>query len=178
MTGEHLSAALVALALLTSALGWRWRGNRALATVTVVATAAAAVTLWVDPDIALDRPVERLALVVMAAALAVLGGGPVTAAVFRQVDGTETTVRGSVRDAADVLRGGTWIGALERTAIFVALVSGWPEGLALALALKGLGRYPELRHEERSGIAERFLIGTFVSVLWACACAGLVQLAG
>jgi hypothetical protein len=78
-----------------------------------------------------------------------------------------------------VLRGGTWIGALERLAIFAALVAGWPEGLAVVLALKGLGRYPELRAAEdgvRTGAAERFIIGTFTSVLWACGCAAVVVL--
>jgi hypothetical protein len=45
------------------------------------------------------------------------------------------------------------------------------------LALKGLGRYSELRGQPgdaaaSGGVAERFIIGTFASVLWACACAG------
>ena len=44
-----------------------------------------------------------------------------------------------------MLRGGAWIGGLERAAVFAALASGWPEGLAVVLALKGLGRYSELR---------------------------------
>lgn len=178
MTAEHLTAAVLVIALATSALGWRQRGNRSLALVTLLATATAGIALWITPERDFTQPGERLALVLLVAILAVLGGGPLTAATFRQVDGTRTPVDGSVRGAAEILRGGTWIGALERTAVFAALVSGWPEGLALTLALKGLGRYPELRHEERPGIAERFLIGTFVSVLWACACAGLVRLAG
>jgi hypothetical protein len=81
-----------------------------------------------------------------------------------------------MRRAGEVLRGGAWIGALERAGIFVSLVAGWPEGLAIVLGLKGLGRYPELRNEERTGAAERFIIGTFTSVLWAAACAGVVRL--
>ena len=51
--------------------------------------------------------------------------------------------------------------------------------LAVVLVVKGLGRYPELRAAEdgvRTGAAERFIIGTFASVLWACACAGIVVL--
>ena len=78
-----------------------------------------------------------------------------------------------MRRAGEVLRGGAWIGALERAAVFATLVAGWPEGLAVVLALKGLGRYPELR-TETPGAAERFIIGTFTSVLWAVACAGAV----
>ena len=78
--------------------------------------------------------------------------------------------------AGTVLRGGAWIGALERTAIAGSLLAGWPSGVALALALKGLGRYPELRSQDNPGTAERFIIGTFTSVLWAAACAGVVLL--
>lgn len=118
---------------------------------------------------------QVVAVVVLSTASAVLGGGPMTTAVFGLVDRGETPDH-SVRQAGDVLRGGAWIGALERAAIHVALLAGWPEGLAITLAIKGLGRYPELRHQEHPGIAERFLIGTFVSVLWAAACAGVALL--
>jgi hypothetical protein len=38
------------------------------------------------------------------------------------------------------------------------------------LAVKGVGRYHELG---AAGAAERFIIGTFASVLWASACAGV-----
>jgi hypothetical protein len=74
-----------------------------------------------------------------------------------------------VPEGEGVLRGGAWIGVLERTAIAATLWAGWPEGLAVVLAVKGLGRYPELG---KGGAAERFILGTFASVLWACACAG------
>ena len=82
----------------------------------------------------------------------------------------------SIGAAGAVLRGGAWIGALERAAVFLSVVVAQPEGLAIALALKGLGRYPELRSGRSAGAAERFIIGTFTSVLWAVACAGLVRL--
>lgn len=76
-----------------------------------------------------------------------------------------------LRSAGLVLRGGAWIGALERLAVFAALVARWPEGIAVVLAVKGLGRYPELRSGRSPGLAERFIIGTLVSVLWAALCA-------
>ena len=76
-----------------------------------------------------------------------------------------------------MLRGGAWIGALERLAVFAGLASGFPEGVAIVLALKGVGRFPDLRHDQgRAGTTERFIIGTFTSVLWAAACAGIVAL--
>jgi hypothetical protein len=111
-------------------------------------------------------------------------GGPLTVAILRSVSGrTDLNDPGRHEAASDpvgdivrasaVLRGGAWIGALERTAITATLLAGWPEGLAVVLAVKGLGRYPELR---QPGAAERFIIGTFTSVLWAAACAGVVAL--
>ena len=48
----------------------------------------------------------------------------------------------------------------------------------MVLALKGVGRFPDLRGDAATGGAttERFIIGTFTSVLWAAACAGMVAL--
>ena len=115
----------------------------------------------------------RAVLVVVAGLLAVLGGGPVSLAIFGWVDRDQGEEPGSLRGAGEVLRGGAWIGALERAAVYVTVVAGWPPGLAVLLALKGLGRYPELRVREDSGAAERFIIGTLASSLWAVACAGL-----
>lgn len=76
-------------------------------------------------------------------------------------------------EAQPVLRGGAWIGVLERLAVASTLIMGWPEGLAIILAVKALGRYSELG---KSGAAERFILGTFSSQLWACACVGVAVL--
>ncbi|HVH93516.1 MAG TPA: hypothetical protein VM688_01205, partial [Nocardioidaceae bacterium] len=111
---------------------------------------------------------------------AVLGGGPVTSTVLWLVD-QGSTRPDTLTMAGEVLRGGAWIGVFERCAVFAALTSGWPEGLAVVLALKGLGRYSELKAGAPTangetfttgGVVERFIIGTFASVLWASACAG------
>jgi hypothetical protein len=134
----------------------------------------------------LDGPIDDSegllpgALIVPMAAVAVLGGGPVTATVLRLADqagGPEPT---GVQAAASVLRGGAWIGAFERVGVLAALVAGWPEGIAVVLGLKGLGRYSELKTDgsgpsepPQGGVAERFIIGTFCSVLWAVGWAGV-----
>ncbi|GAA3217639.1 hypothetical protein ACFP63_13820 [Oerskovia jenensis] len=68
-------------------------------------------------------------------------------------------------EAVRTLRGGTWIGILERLAITGCLLAGYPAGIAVVVAIKGLGRYPELR--EHPVGAERFLIGTLTSMIWA-----------
>ncbi|WP_415678963.1 hypothetical protein [Tsukamurella hominis] len=73
------------------------------------------------------------------------------------------------------LRGGLAIGVLERAAIAVCVLANFGGGLAVIVAAKGLARYPELRHP---GAAEQFIIGTFVSVLWAVACAGVAVALG
>lgn len=114
-----------------------------------------------------------LLIVLALGALAVAGGGLLTAGVFRLVDGGSAARRDSMRSAGEVLRGGAWIGALERAAVYATLVAGWPEGMALVLGIKGLGRYPELKNQDHPGTAERFIIGTFTSVLFAAACAGV-----
>ncbi|MCB0881990.1 MAG: hypothetical protein KDC33_07210 [Thermoleophilia bacterium] len=110
-------------------------------------------------------------LVVAAAGAVAVGlGGPLVTFLFRRID---ATVPGDpMTDAERALRGGVWIGVLERIAVFAAIVAGWPEGLALVAAIKGLGRYPELKGQHRD-VSERFIIGTFASTLWAAGCAGI-----
>lgn len=80
----------------------------------------------------------------------------------------------TLQGAGSILRGGRWIGRLERLAVFASITAGYPNGLAVGVAVKALARYPELK-STTSAAAERFIIGTFVSVLWACAWAGLAR---
>jgi hypothetical protein len=70
----------------------------------------------------------------------------------------------------EVLRGGLTIGVLERLATAGAIVADYPEALAIVVAVKGVGRFTELDAAEAR---ERFIIGTFASLIWAAA-AGLV----
>ena len=166
---ELIAPVVLATAVALALLGWRLptRGQVLVAgaLVLLLATAAGLALTELHED---DS--DNVGLV-LAGILAVLGGGVVTSSVFGLVDGMSPDHDDSVRKAGEVLRGGAWIGALERLAVFVTVLAGWPEGLAVTLALKGLGRYPELR-TETPGAAERFIIGTFTSVLWAVACAG------
>ena len=103
-------------------------------------------------------PAGRVAttvLVALAGLLAVVGGGPITTRVFAFVDSSERAAAAPDDESLDraggageVLRGGAWIGALERLAVFAGLAAGFPEGVAVVLALKGVGRFPELRHDQ------------------------------
>jgi hypothetical protein len=122
--------------------------------------------LLYDPGYVATGDALRGTLVLLVAVLAAFGGGPVTAALLHRVDHG-----GPIEQAGNLMRGGAWIGAMERAAIFATLTVGWPHGLAIVLAMKGLGRYPELK---QPGAAERFIIGSFTSVLWAIAWAGVL----
>ena len=166
---ELIAPVVLATAVALALLGWRLptRGQVLVAGALVLLLATAAGRALGE----LHEDASDTIGLVLAGVLAVLGGGVVTSSVFGLVDGMSAEHDDSVRKAGEVLRGGAWIGALERLAVFVTVLAGWPEGLAVTLALKGLGRYPELR-TETPGAAERFIIGTFTSVLWAVACAG------
>lgn len=111
------------------------------------------------------------ALGLLGLVLAVLGGSVVTTAAFAQIDGHTEEKTGTLEAAGRVLRGGTWIGMLERFVVYATLAAAYPAGIAYVLAIKGLGRYPELRNQDNAGTAERFIIGTMVSVIWAGSCA-------
>ncbi|GAA3206893.1 hypothetical protein [Microbacterium terregens] len=132
-----------------------------------------------------------LIIAVLGTAVAVLGGNPVTRRIL------EIATHGRVRDGAnggimldaqaagitdgtesagstEVLRGGTTIGYLERLAVVMSLIVGFPEALAIVVAIKGVGRFSELAAAEAR---ERFIIGTLSSLLWACIVGALVRLA-
>lgn len=169
---------LLAAGCLAAAWGWSRIGARVWAPAAALLLVAAGLVAAVPTRVTVSGHGGLTLLAVLAGALAVLGGGPVTARVFGLVDRHEHAgpAEPSMHQAGAVLRGGAWIGALERAAVFASLAVGQPGGVAVVLAVKGLGRYPELRSGAHAGTAERFIIGTFTSVLWAAACAGVVRL--
>jgi len=154
-----------------------------------------------------DAPVAFSVVIALAGlVLAVIGGGPAAVLALHLATkdsvapgshggilvGTETTsaatgTAGSAGSAIEgpadstasaavheVLRGGLTIGILERLAVAGAILAGFPEALAVVVAIKGVGRFTELASSEAR---ERFIIGTFASLIWACACVILVSLA-
>ena len=72
-----------------------------------------------------------------------------------------------------ILRGGAIIGVLERLAVCLAILAGQPVAIAYVVAIKGLGRFAELK--ETPVAAERFIIGTLTSLLWAAGVAALAR---
>jgi hypothetical protein len=148
-----------------------------------------------------DAPAAFSVVIALAGlALAVIGGGPAAVLALHLATkdsvapgshggilvGTETTPAAVAAGAPDagaptaspaavheVLRGGLTIGILERLAVAGAILAGFPEALAVVVAIKGVGRFTELASSEAR---ERFIIGTFASLIWACACVILVSL--
>ncbi|ONI65443.1 hypothetical protein ALI44B_00110 [Leifsonia sp. ALI-44-B] len=141
------------------------------------------------------------ALALLGVAIAVVGGGPAVVAVLDLAtrgsvpDGdhggimvgakagagaganespAEATGTGRDEKPLEVLRGGATIGYLERVAVAASLLAGYPEGLAVVVAIKGVGRFTELSEPETR---ERFIIGTFASLVWASAGAAIALLA-
>ena len=179
----QVAAALLAGAALLSIIGWLTPLPRLVVTLSGGLLVAVWIGAAVESPLGATRA-EEIAVVAAGGLLAVAGGGPLTAVVFDLVDRPGEPGQGPVVRAGEVLRGGAWIGALERAATYAALVAGWPEGIALMLAVKGLGRYPELKTPAEGAsdlphraAAERFIIGTFTSILWALACGAVVLLA-
>ncbi|GAB2839540.1 hypothetical protein ACFQ0P_00020 [Microbacterium insulae] len=134
--------------------------------------------------------VGAIVIAMLGVALAAVGGSPVTKRILdvathgRVPDGENggillrpAAIPGIVPDdapAREVLRGGTTIGYLERLGVALAIIVGFPEAIAVVVAVKGIGRFSELAAAEAR---ERFITGTLASLLWACVVAGVVRLA-
>lgn len=165
-------------------MGPPWLGAVVVAGLLVPLLAAGLLALAAGPAPGAFAVLGVGSLLVAAAA----GGSPMATGVLRLADpaaaraaegvdlhrGTSTLdVQGQTRppvatmSTPGLLRGGSTLGVLERLATFATLAVGSPEGIAIVLAVKGLGRFGELKIP---AAPERFMIGTFASVLWACAC--------
>jgi hypothetical protein len=139
--------------------------------------------------VTIPAPTHSVAVIaaILVGLLGVVGGNPITATVLAfagRGNGTSTVVGGKhggiiVEDGdpgtppAEVLRGGTIIGYLERLGLIAAIVLGRLEIVAVLIAVKGLGRFSELDSPQ---VRERFIIGTLISLVWAGACALLIVL--
>ncbi|MDQ1129032.1 hypothetical protein [Microbacterium sp. SORGH_AS_0888] len=139
-------------------------------------------TVVVVPENA--APMFGVILAVLGVAVAVIGGDPMTRRILT------IATRGQVRegtaggilvfesradaDPQEVMRGGAVIGYLERLSVVVAIIAGYPEAIAVVVAVKGIGRFSELAS---AAARERFIVGTLASLLWACLVGALVRLA-
>lgn len=117
-------------------------------------------------------PDSSLVGVIVFAALVVSAGGGyfLTRFVLQRI--SKPDLHADSRDQT-VLRGGSWIGVLERLATTGSILAGQPALIAIVVAIKGLGRFDELRGNPAA--SEKFVVGTLVSLVWAAA-AGAVGL--
>ncbi len=123
-------------------------------------------------------------VIIALGALGAMAGNPFVRKVFLRLEmanrgrgagaSSDDGKYGLLLGSRETFRGGRAIGVLERLAVYLCLVFGFPEGVAMVLAIKGLGRYPELRNGNDSRIGELFIIGTFLSILWSVLWVGVV----
>nr|WP_282441909.1 hypothetical protein [Micrococcus luteus] len=163
---------LVALGLL---MGWTWlHPDRPLGVVAVVATVGLVAVLesTLAPAGLRSAP-PALTLLAVTVALTETGNR-VTRAVLalagRSADGGDEEAEDP---AADGLRGGRYIGPMERLLMVVlGLAQAYPV-IAALMAAKGIVRFPEISADRGAGSrAEEFLIGSLTS--WGLAAAGAV----
>jgi hypothetical protein len=156
----------------------------------VIAAGSAVVVGTVVVALPHPHPIPAISIVLGLAVLglSVLGGGP--AVLFVLAIASKGSVReghhggivvehpvpdaGGAPQRGEVLRGGTVIGVFERVATTASIMAGFPEAVAVIVAVKSVGRFTELDVAEAR---ERFIIGTLVSLVWASACGALFRLA-
>ncbi len=181
-----LTASIAAMlcAVLVLSLTTLRKPSTALMAVCSLLVAAALVIVVVVPPSAIPALVG-VPLTVLGIAAATIGGNPFTRRALDIATGDrvrETADGGILIVAADegvpenartLMRGGTVIGYLERVAAAIAIAVGFPEAVAAVIAVKGIGRFPELAESEAR---ERFIIGTVASLLWAGAIGAIIRL--
>lgn len=75
----------------------------------------------------------------------------------------------SYQDQDEPDGGGRLIGVFERLAVVLCLLTAQTNLLAVIVAIKGLARYSDIKSGHLT--AEKFIVGTFTSLLWAAGCA-------
>ncbi|PKI90430.1 hypothetical protein CW368_09520 [Actinomycetales bacterium SN12] len=173
---------VLVIVLVLSLLGVRTPSTATMAVCVVLLVAAVTIVIVVHP---IAMPAIGVPMTVIGIGAATLGGNPFTRraldiATGKRVretpDGGILIVAAQHADLADVrtlMRGGTVIGYLERICTVLAIAVGFPEAIAAIIAVKGIGRFPELGEAEAR---ERFIIGTLASLLWAGAIGLILRL--
>ena len=81
---------------------------------------------------------------------------------------------GGQDESGSSMRGGRWIGPLERILILLLASVEAPAAIAAIVAAKGVIRFPEISQDKAGQKAEEFLIGSFAS--WILAVLGAVTI--
>lgn len=93
-----------------------------------------------------------LLVAIAAAIIAALIGWPLVPLLLRLTHaGPGSKPERTGAEDVEVLRGGLWIGIVERALIAGAIVLGRPELMAVVIAVKGLGRFAEIKSSAVAG---------------------------
>ena len=85
--------------------------------------------------------------------------------------------RSKQSESESSMRGGRWIGPLERILILLLASVEAPTAIAAIVAAKGVIRFPEISQDKAGQKAEEFLIGSFASWILAVLGALVIRLA-
>ena len=129
---------------------------------------AAKMSAVVGVVVLLTAPANRVVADILAVARqSSRGSGEVVA------DGCRPSLESGGQDeSGSSMRGGRWIGPLERILILLLASVEAPAAIAAIVAAKGVIRFPEISQDKAGQKAEEFLIGSFVS--WILAVLGAV----
>ncbi|MGF2950410.1 hypothetical protein [Microbacterium alcoholitolerans] len=175
-------AVVLAVVLALSLWGVRRPSTATMAAAAALLVAGLVIVIVIPP---LTPPTIGIPLTALGIAAATIGGNPFTRraldiATGKRVRETEdggilivASQNADPAHARALMRGGTVIGYLERICTVVAIAVGFPEAIAAIIAVKGIGRFPELAESEAR---ERFIIGTLASLLWAGAIGTIIRL--
>ena len=131
---------------------------------------AAKMSAVVGVVVLLTVPANRVVADILAVARhSTQGNGEVVAA------GCEPSQESGKQDEVEgTMRGGRWIGPLERILILLLASVEAPAAIAAIVAAKGVIRFPEISQDKAGQKAEEFLIGSFAS--WILAVLGAVTI--
>ena len=133
-----------------------------------VGSRAAKMSAAVGIIVLLTAPANRVVADILAAARhSSREGGEAVAA------GCEPSQESGRQDeSGSSMRGGRWIGPLERILILLLASVEAPAAIAAIVAAKGVIRFPEISEDKAGQKAEEFLIGSFAS--WVLAVLGVI----
>ena len=131
---------------------------------------AAKMSAVVGVVVLLTAPANRVVADILAVARhSTQGNGKAVAA------GCEPSQESGKQDeSGSSMRGGRWIGPLERILILLLASVEAPAAIAAIVAAKGVIRFPEISQDKVGQKAEEFLIGSFAS--WILAVLGAVTI--
>ena len=131
---------------------------------------AAKMSAVVGVVVLLAVPANRVVADILAVARhSTQGNGEVVAA------GCEPSQESGKQDEMEgTMRGGRWIGPLERILILLLASVEAPAAIAAIVAAKGVIRFPEISQDKAGQKAEEFLVGSFAS--WILAVLGAVTI--